>query len=165
MTTLRTQAEILERIDAIKEEDYFGFRQEVLLYALTFENARPFLKDTTTEANWKPTLTFEDVETEALLYLAFALSKALGHRGISASRSVEKMSEFAWLLGRDDVYSVLEETEYAPYGAPILKAWAVTYGEKAQAVVAAELAEDDEGELARMLDGQRCEDGCGECFG
>lgn len=167
MTTARTQSEILERIEALQEEDFFGFHKEVLLAALSYENAKPYINEAVTQEQWEndySTLGDEKVTEAALDYLAFALNKALNHRGLSASRSVEKMTEYAWLLGRDDVSAALEEAEYAPYGAPVLQAWATTYGPDAQIVIDRELVHDD-GELARMLDGKQCTDDCTECFG
>lgn len=165
--TMRTPAEIVERIDAIEEEDYFGFHREVLVSALPYEDAKPYIRDTVTEEDWNAreglTLTPEATTAEALRYLRFALGKALNHRGLSASRSVEKMTEFAWLLGRDDVVQACEEAEYAPYGAPILMAWAVAYGPDAVGICEEETAKSDR--LMKMMSGVRCDDKCSECFG
>jgi hypothetical protein len=74
---------------------------------------------------------------------------------ISASRSVEKLTEFAWLLGRDDVVAAMDEAGYAQYGVPKLFAFAKGF----------EVEPPESDDLARMSRGERCsatyECGCG----
>jgi hypothetical protein len=148
-TTTRTQAEIVARLAA--SDGMFGFDREVLIGALDFEHAKPYLNAEVTEDQW-----FEDgrgernVLSDAMAYLGFAIDKILNHRGISASRSVEKLREYAWLLGRDDVVAAMDEADYAQYGAPQVKAFAVGMG----------LTWPDIPDLARMANGEPCEPGC-----
>ncbi|MEU7176071.1 hypothetical protein ABZ949_31815 [Micromonospora tulbaghiae] len=69
-----------------------------------------------------------DHETHARDYLRLAIGKILDHRSSSASRSVDKLSELAWLLGRDDVVAAMGHAGYPMYGAPAVKAFAGGFG-------------------------------------
>jgi hypothetical protein len=120
----RTAQEITDRIEAVGDDDFFGFAREVLIPQLPYDDARPFLKPEVTAQDWQGPAEPETIEEEARGYLDFAIKKILGHRGISASRSVSKLTEYAWLLGRDDVVAAMEEADYAQYGAPKIKAFA-----------------------------------------
>lgn len=149
---MRTQDEIVARIREVQEDDWLGFRQEVLLAALDFEHARPFVRPDVTAAQWEEMAVPADrAEQVARDYYRFALSKIRGHRGISASRSVEKLTEYAWLLGRDDALAAVEAADYALYGAPKVKAWGEAFGEEWP----------DEPWAVRMGAGLPCTD---ECF-
>lgn len=143
---MRTQAEILERIKNVEDDDYFGFKRGVLISALDFEHALPFLKEGVTKDQWTP----DDAATEAASYYKFALGKIQDHRGISADRSVQKLTEYAWLLGRDDVVAAMDEAEYAQYGAPKVKVFAEMLG----------YAWPDEPDLNNMAAGRPCEPHC-----
>jgi len=147
----RSQDEIVARINAI-EDDMFGFRSDVLVSALDFAHAAPFLKDGTTEAEWDGE---HDAAFAAHEYLTFAVGKILDHRGISASRSVDKLGEYAWLLGRDDVVAAMDAADYPQYGAPKVRAFAVGM----------DWSWPDDPDLARMAAGEPCEPGCVEGCG
>lgn len=150
-STAPTQDQIVERIAAVAENDWLGFRREVLVQALDFAHAQPFLKDGVTEDQWPTT----DLAAEAAEYLTFAIEKILDHRGISANRSAEKLREYAWLLGRHDVVSAMESASFAQYGAPKVQAFAVGLG----------LPWPDDPALARMAAGESCHPGCDEGCG
>jgi hypothetical protein len=124
---VRTQDEIVARIKAISADDLLGFGREVLIDGLDFEHARPFLAPRVDAGrDWSsPTRSFE---VDARHYLEFAIGKILGHRGISAGRSVDKLREWAWLLCRDDVVQAMDVAEYPQYGAPKVKAFALGLG-------------------------------------
>ena len=64
---------------------------------------------------------------------------------------MEKLIEYAWLLGRDDVVAAMEAAEYTNYGAPKVKAFAEGMGFP--------WPTDDPG-LTRMADGLPCADDC-----
>lgn len=151
MDTAPTQDQIVERIAAVAENDWLGFRREVLVQALDFAHAKPFLRDGVTEDQWPTT----DLAAEAAEYLTFAIEKILDHRGISANRSVDKLCEYAWLLGRHDVVSAMESVGFAQYGAPKVKAFAVGL----------DLPWPDDPALARMAAGESCYPGCDEGCG
>lgn len=149
--TARTQEEILDRIEDVAASDMFGFRGEVLLHALDFEHARPYLIDGTTAAEWDE-VQVTDIEAAARSYYTFALGKIEDHRGISAERSVQKLSEYAWLLGRDDVVEAMDAADYPQYGAPKVAAFAAGLG----------LDWPDGNLFQRMADGRPCADDCDE---
>lgn len=160
---MRTQDEIVSRItESQAKASLFNFESDVLIDALDFEHAKPYLKEGTTAEQWNvereadgygrklrfPLLREEDLKAAASDYLKFAWSKAQDHKGLSASRSVDKMTAFCWLLGHD--VQKIEEAEYAQYGCPQLKVVAELLGEP--------LPTDSD--LLRMMDGQPCYDGC-----
>ncbi|MEU6022602.1 hypothetical protein [Micromonospora sp. NPDC047134] len=126
--TIRTPDEIVARLRAVRaaSTDMFGFREEVLLEALDFAHAREFLPPEVTASQWdqRRWRRHSDTDTYARWYLTFAIDKILDHRGNSASRSVEKLAELAWLLGRDDLASAVDEADYPMYGAPKVKTFA-----------------------------------------
>ncbi|WFE41918.1 hypothetical protein [Micromonospora sp. WMMD998] len=159
--TARTQEQILARFKAITDggTDWMGFRRDVLLSAMDVETLCKAVPDGNIDVDrWVPI----DPEHEAREYLTFAIGKAVDHRGISASRSVDKLREYAWLLGRDDIVQAMEDAEYEQYGVPKLKAFAVGLGWPWPA--------DGDGwqekALARMAEGMPCSedcyDGCGQ---
>jgi hypothetical protein len=145
----RTQDEIVARIEDATDEDMFGFRREVLVDALDFEHAKPFLIAGATAEEWEEARV-DDFDAAARSYYTFALEKIEGHRGISANRSVEKLTEFAWLLGRDDVVAAMEAAEYPQYGAPKVAAFAAGFG----------LDWPTDPAMVRMASGRPCEDNC-----
>lgn len=145
----RTQEEILERIEDATDEDMFGFRREILVDALDFEHAKRFLIAGTTAEEWEAARV-DDFEAAAFGYYVFALGKIENHRGISASRSVEKLREYAWLLGRDDVVTAMDAAEYPQYGAPKVAAFATGFG----------LVWPTDPAMVRMSSGLPCEDDC-----
>jgi hypothetical protein len=150
----RTQDEILSRYHAA--DDFLGFAIEVLAEAMTADTIRSINPGAELPEDWAPR-TAEAIETAAREYLTFALGKIVDHRGISASRSVIKLTEYAWLLGRDDVVAAIDEADYAQYGAPQVKAFAAGMGWPF-----AETVEDpaDREVLERMALGRFCEDDC-----
>lgn len=147
----RTQEEIAARVEAVKDDDTFGFKLEVLIAALDFEHARPYLRAEVTAEEWaKQQLCACDFESEARDYYKFALGKIRDHRGISTTRSVEKLTEFAWLLGRDDVIERTQNLAYEQYGAPKVKAWGEAFG----------MEWPTEEAMVRMASGLPCVEGC-----
>lgn len=117
---MRTYEEIKEKCQ--DPEDFFGHIAEVCVPYLPFSYAKEFLKEGVEE--WEHhELTKENILKDMKDYMEFAWGKVENHRGLSASRSVEKMQAWLWLL-EDELYDKIEneEIEYKNYGAPILKA-------------------------------------------
>ncbi|MGJ3224807.1 hypothetical protein ACQEUV_05450 [Micromonospora aurantiaca (nom. illeg.)] len=153
--TIRTQGEIVTRVWALRANrgDIFGFREEVLVEALDLDHARQVVAPRH-PGEWTQRV---DHETHARDYLRFAVGKILDHRGNSASRSVDKLSELAWLLGRGDVVAAMEHAGYRMYGAPAVKAFADGFGWPFHDG----LDGGDRLALARMAEGQQCDpQGC-----
>jgi hypothetical protein len=149
---MRTQAEIVARIAEKEKSDLFGFEREVLISSLDFEHAKQFLVADAKPEEWVPAITDDQVKAKALDYLVFAWGKAQDHRGISAERSVMKLTQWLWLMGMDELVGRIERDEvaYAQYGAPTLKVIAEALG--------APVPED--ADLRRMMEGRPCVDGC-----
>ena len=154
---MRTQDEIVAHYEQIKDEDMFGWRANILFNYLDFSHARPFLKPEVTAEEWN--LTFKKLNDGAALgemqaYMEIAWEKSIGHRGLSAGRSIEKIGEYLWLLGDDEMYATIHLNElYRPYGAPALAKVCEKYG----------LPIPSEPEAKRMISGESCSDSCHEC--
>ncbi|WP_271215819.1 hypothetical protein [Streptosporangium carneum] len=136
------------------DEDVFGFRREILIMALHYQRAREFLAEDATDDGWE-VADAETVVQEAREYYAFALGKIAAHRGISANRSVDRLTEYAWLLGRDDVVAAMDAASYPQYGAPKVRAFGLGL----------ELKWPDTAEMTRMAAGEPCRPGCDEGCG
>jgi hypothetical protein len=152
----RTQADILARFQAA--DDFLGFARDVLAESMDGETLRsvaPNLADEQLRA--APATPPEMLSSAASGYLDFAVGKILDHRGISASRSVAKLREYAWLLGRDDVVQAMDDAGYSQYGAPQVRAFAEGMG---WAFLDLTDNASDREELERMSLGRFCEDDC-----
>jgi hypothetical protein len=118
---MRTQEEILNRIKERKSVDFLGFEvYEYILY-LTFENAKPFLKDEVKKKDWEQEQKKGVEKIKA--YMSFAFEKAYNQRGISSNRSIIHILAWLWL---DDhpIYpkvAYMYQHEYTNYGLNILK--------------------------------------------
>ncbi len=114
---MRTLEQVRERFDkSLTEDTFLNFRIEVL---------GAYLADKLEDPTKVLPLTEEAVKAELLDYLDFAFGKAINHRGISASRSIQKLSTWAWILDLDDLVAFAEDDKnYPQYGVPILKKFA-----------------------------------------
>lgn len=154
---IRTQDEVVARMHETRKSDMLGFTAEVLAPYLDVDRVRPFCKPEADLADWKASpLTRESILDEMKDYMSFAWEKAINHRGISASRSVEKMRAWLWLLGDDEAVTFAADDDHYPqYGAPVLLYICERYGFDVP---------DDE-DARRMAKGQRCtatyDCGCG----
>lgn len=117
----RTQEEIVERINKVKELDILNTWADLIIY-LDFEHAKPFLKESSKPEEWKQyDYTEEAVIKEMENYMTFAWEKARGERGISASRSIMHFQHWLFLLGDDEMLKFAEDDgNYSMYGKPIL---------------------------------------------
>ena len=110
---MRTDQEIIDRINARKEADFFGFELTDLLIRLPFELAKPFLNPDVKGEDWKVQPRDRDsVLKEMLEYMPFAWGKANNCRGLSAVRSMCHYMAWVWLVG-DDLGDL---TDYQYYG-------------------------------------------------
>lgn len=123
---LISQDKIIERYNEVKNE-FMSFEGEVLIDFLSFESAKEFLKnDYVAEvvAGTKEYAFVSDINEAAqdfLDYMNFAWGKAQDERGISASRSVQKLGAWLFVMGRDDLRLIIDNDDlYNPYGAPAL---------------------------------------------
>ena len=160
MTTPRTTDEIVERLQSQAARDFFGFQADALFEFVSFDDAKRSgrLKyDATDDGTW----TSKSITREALIecirdYMTFAWEKALGHRGISAGRSIQKFAEWLWVLGDDEAYAFVDDdANYAQYGVPALAYICERFG----------FPIPDGARVSRMRRGDACTDGCEEGCG
>jgi len=156
---MRDADAIVTKVEELEEEsDILGFKRQVLIAHLPFEQAKPYLLEHVTEEDWEPSpLDEEFVLQEMREYADFAWGKVINHRGISASRNLDKMWAFAFVLDEDELCREIEqrsEHDYAQYGAPVM------------AYVCEQMGfpiPDGPGvgpQVARMIEGQPCEPEC-----
>lgn len=99
---MRTNDEILARVESIKDRDWLGFETGDLIVRLPFDIAKPYLKEGVTENQWDVDPRDKDsLINEMRDYMPFAWEKANNCRGISASRSMSHYSAWVWLAGDD----------------------------------------------------------------
>jgi hypothetical protein len=169
---MRTQDQIVARMQA--DDPLFGWARDVLIEFLDYEHARPFLKEDTTPEQWAEVLDeafrqihgfgsthhpailgLESAQKALATYMRFAWSKVEDHRGLSAGRSVDKCTAYAWLLGDDACVAAVEAAPYPQYGAPKLAVICRAFN----------LPIPDEIWAHNMIAGERCgadyECGCG----
>lgn len=126
---MRTQEEIIERIEQKKQLDIFGVHVGRLCHYLTWENAKPYYQEewikkveSGEEKYGQGELTRDNVIAEIAQYMPFAWDKANNCRGLSAGQSIEHMNALCWLLGEDDLVEKMEDPgEYYNYGKPLLE--------------------------------------------
>ena len=116
----RTPEEIVAHIREIEVqpfEDFLGVRRSRLIEALPYEHAVKFADVKYPKEEW---VTSTDHKAQAIEYMPFAIGKALGHRGLSAERSIDHFKGLVWLMG-DEEYGSIDWDNYAQYGVPILR--------------------------------------------
>jgi len=134
---MKTQEEIMLRIDEIGDNDFLGFETTDLYSALTKANAIEMLirKNPDAESIEKDLADYEqiyrtneDIIEQMKKYMSFAVEKAVNHRGISASRSVAHYRAWTWLINDSETFEFLSDgSNYQNYGAPMLKYVAEKY--------------------------------------
>jgi hypothetical protein len=126
----KTDAEILARIAVRKPIDLLGFEWGELLAYLSFEYAKPYLKDEVESAAWTPSdKSREGVLKTMLDYMPFAWEKANNERGISACRSIMHYCAWLWMIGEDTGELACDRLEdYNYYGKPQLVAICERFG-------------------------------------
>lgn len=128
---MRTANEILAELDSLEASgsDFFGFIASDLIGCLPYKEARPFLKEGVTEAEWKPEPTDRDsVVARIQAYMEFAWGKANDRRGLSAARSLDHMRAWLWLAGEDDLHDAMMRYDHTHYGKPALRAICEHFG-------------------------------------
>lgn len=153
---MRTTGEIVSHYRELKDRDLLGFQAEVLLPYLSADEVRPFCRTGADLNGWKDEpLTEARVLEDMRGYMEFAWGKVVNHRGISASRTVEKMEAWIWLLGRDDLLEAIAGAGFENYGVPKLKVICDSLGFP--------VPEGDD--ISRMSLGQPCRPDCDEGCG
>lgn len=152
---MRTIEEVIEYYRRESKNDPLGFEGEVLLPYLSAEQAREFLQEGADLSEWQQApLLFESIVKQMCEYMTFAWGKVQDHRGISASRSVEKMCAWLWLLGDEETRAFAkDEHNYPQYGAPVLKKICDKYGFPVPAG----------SDIENMVQGKKCSQDCAGC--
>lgn len=124
---MRSQDEIVARINERKDGDFLGFETSEYINALDYEHAKPFLNDGVTSETWDrrdgALLSDDAVVKEMREYVDFAYEKINGERGISANRTVMHYIAWLWLIGADELLSWVDseyESNYHGYGRHIV---------------------------------------------
>lgn len=149
----RSQQAIVERIDQ-QRKNFLDFQTEVLINYLDFEHASAYLTDEARSDEWQQS----DASNRAFILdemknymIEFGLPKCLGHRGLSAGRTIDKMRAWLWLLEDETTLAyVSDDDHYQNYGAPMLKRICEQYGFEQPA----------DPRFARMAQGLSCVPGC-----
>lgn len=115
----RTDQEIIDRIKVVTPTDWLGVMQAELVGYLSYEAARPFVKDTVSEELWNEQRTLDPMKA-ARDYLGFAWDKANSCRGLSAGRSLDHLSVHLWMAGYDELVSTHFNGRWNFYGKPQL---------------------------------------------
>lgn len=116
---MRTQDEILARLQEVLRRDLFGFERDSYLGMLDFDHVKNFLKPTVTSEEWNAELetnTYEALVNEIHEYMPFAWDKANDMKGVSAIRSKDRMQAWLWLLNDDTYLNHWELIPYEHYG-------------------------------------------------
>lgn len=139
----------------------FGWQRGDLIAALDFEHAKEFLTPAGVENGaeaWeaKREGTDEKVLARMREYMEFAVGKAMNHRGLSASRSLEHFKAWTWLLG-DEHYAEVVWSNFQNYGAPVL----LQIAEKYEFLIPTG-TDSDLARFINMTNGDMCHRGCQE---
>lgn len=111
------------------KESAFGFCREVAESYLPWDSVKKYfneeyLKKIESGEEQRSARVTDVMEAaqDFLDYMVFAWMKADNERGLSASRSIEKLSAWMKILSRPDVAAVLDDEELYPmYGKPALR--------------------------------------------
>lgn len=144
-----TQDQILERLKS-KQQEALNFEPDVLLDYLDFDHVREFLKEGVTAEQWGKGLKPNPLQEGETYMKEYGWPKVLNHRGISASRTIQKMTAWAFLADDQKALEIIETTGYAQYGAPILLSLCKHWGWDVP----------DDPSVGRMAAGQSCTPDC-----
>ena len=113
---------------AMVSDDPFSFKKEVAIRFLSLEDAKPYITEKAFEEFkngdrvWKHITDIKEAAQDFLDYMVFAWMKAVDGRGLSSIRSIDKLSTWMTILGREDVAETLQREDlYAMYGRPALR--------------------------------------------
>lgn len=125
---MRTQEEIVDKLNEVKLDDFFGFKTMDLVSYLDYEHAKPCLKPECTKEDWPAALPRdrESILQRMSEYMSFAWDKANNCRGISAARSMAHYTIWIWMIGDEDRFGNLEEYQF--YGKDNLRKICDEYG-------------------------------------
>ncbi len=149
---MRTTTEIMERYRSKSDSDIFRHVAEILWPYLSANDVAVFMRPDADLSDWEQCELIDDTIRDNMQdYMTFAWDKATGHRGLSASRSIDKFAEQLWLLGDEKLVAFAETVgKYAQSGVPVLKRICEQYG----------FAIPGGDNVTRMSEGLPCMPGC-----
>lgn len=110
-----------------KATEVWSHWTEILVYYVPYELVKDMFskeyQDAIADGSKVHTVITDVYETtqDMLDYMVFGWTKALDERGLSASRTIDKVACWLWLLDRDDLrLVVIDDDKYNPYGTPAL---------------------------------------------
>lgn len=162
-----SSSDILKHIKKLDAElSFFSFHREVLIGYLPFSLAKDLLTEKFLEEfdenSWRQKVTVEEALAEAKEYSRFGWGKIIDHRGISTSRTIDKMKSWMFLLGDTEMIRLCEtESAYMPYGAPILYKICKKYGWD---IPEFDTGTVGSGTVGNMIRGLPCSTSCSECI-
>lgn len=125
---MRSDEEILERIEESLDEDWFCTTRPDLVCRLPYEKAKPYLRDEVTPESWTVLSRDRDSLIEQMKsYMPFAWDKVKNQRPMSALRSLQHYKSWLWLAG-DDLGDLYEIGGFQDYGAEALRKICAHYG-------------------------------------
>ena len=115
---MKTEQEILDAMADMKWKDLFGTRMGDIMEGLSFEKAKPWLKETAKPEDWtKIQLTSDkQIYDQAVKYLDFAQEKIDNQRGLSANRSMYHYQAWLWLMNAPQEIQDVAWRDYDDYG-------------------------------------------------
>lgn len=151
---MRTAQELYDYVTNGPGNDVFGFALEATCEFMPFDVVGERLREGVDKDEWDKgviELNRENVLARLTEYMAtYGWPKCQDHRGISASRTIMKVS--AWLYAMEFDPKEVTREDYAPYGAPMLARVCERLG----------LPIPQDEETQRMISGQDCMPGCEE---
>ena len=98
----RTQEELVARLEEALARDMFGFEGQEYFMGLTFDSAKPFLREGVVREDYPEAVTVERLSEQSKSYLSFWLEKIENERGISVVRATLHFVAWKWMLGHPD---------------------------------------------------------------
>lgn len=124
---LRTEVELLWRLEAVKSNDFMWSKTEIISSFLSFDKAKHLFKQEYIDKveSWESEYTYKKTIDECvkyfLWYLQFAWWKSLDERWLSAGRSIEKLWELLYIMSFDELSELINnDSLYNPYWMPAL---------------------------------------------
>ena len=107
---MRTQEEIIARINKLSLKDHLGFERASLLEYLDFDHAKEYLREGVTQAQWdgvRPELDVQLIRERILKCLPSAWEKANQCRQLAVTSAVSYFKTWLWLLEKDEVAEMM----------------------------------------------------------
>lgn len=162
MSFERGEDEIVRYYQKIRQSDLLGIWGTELLMRVSFEKARPFLKQGGgwERETWDKHMLKRDRESivnEMEDMFQFAVEKSIFHHHQGAVGTVVHYMAWSWLIGDMEIFAYLMDARnYANFGAPMFMA----VGQKYEMLDLLPDKESEKTAFLNMANGRRCNDLC-----